>query len=66
MIVHDKTSIGDGLTEESTALRELTDDELDAVSGGGEDTPPGGEGGGPGSGGDPGRDPGDQNPPGGG
>ena len=51
MIVHDKTSIGDGLTEESTALRELTEDELDAVSGGGEDGPPGGEGGGP-SGGD--------------
>ena len=43
MIVHDKTGIGDGLTESSTAIRELSDDELDAVSGG-EGDGPGGEG----------------------
>ena len=44
MIVHDKTGLGDGLTEESTAIRELSDDELDAVSGG-EGCNGGGEGG---------------------
>lgn len=48
MVVHKKTGIGDGLAERSTAMRELTAEELDAVSGGGEggDPPPacGGEG----------------------
>ncbi len=64
MIVHDKTSIGDGLSDDSMAIRELTEDELESVSGGGEGGN-GGEGGG-GDNGDGGRDPGDQNPPGGG
>ena len=46
MIIHDKTGNGDGLTEDSTAIRELSDGELDAVSGGEGDGPgcPGGEG----------------------
>ena len=53
MVVHKKTGIGDGLTEQSTAMRELTADELDAVSGGGEGGPGGGgEGGGGGGGGE--------------
>jgi len=44
MNVHKKMGLGDSLTDRSTAIRELTDDELKVVSGG-ETGTGGGEGG---------------------